>query len=61
MTLNVQGMTCGHCVRAVERAIEALGGQARVDLEAGTVEVEGVGDEAAVRRAIESEGYRVVD
>lgn len=61
MKLNVEGMTCGHCQRAIERAVAALGGTAGVDLAAGTVEVEGVADAAAVRRAIEVEGYRVVD
>lgn len=61
MKLNVEGMTCGHCQRAIERAVAALGGTARVDLAAGTVEVDGVADPAAVRRAIEDEGYRVVD
>ena len=61
MKLIVEGMTCGHCVRAIERAIAALGGTARVDLAAKSVEVEGVVDEAAVRQAITEEGYRVVD
>lgn len=61
MKLNVEGMTCAHCQRAIERAVAALGGTARVDLAAGTVEVDGVADPAAVRAAIEDEGYRVVD
>jgi copper chaperone len=61
MKLNVEGMTCGHCQRAIERAINALGGTARVDLAGGTVEVAGITDAAAVRSAIEDEGYRVVD
>lgn len=61
MKLTVEGMTCGHCVRAITRAIEALGGRVHVDLEANTVDVDGVADEAAVRRAIEDEGYRIVD
>jgi copper chaperone len=61
MKLNVEGMTCGHCQRAIERAINALGGSARVDLATGTVDIEGIADAAAVRSAIEDEGYRVVD
>lgn len=60
MKFDVEGMTCGHCVRAITGAVEAIGGSAKVDLDAGTVEVEGVQDEAAVRRAIEGEGYTVV-
>ncbi|TZF89699.1 cation transporter [Cognatilysobacter lacus] len=61
MRLNVEGMTCGHCERAVKKAIAAIGGSAQVDLATGTVEVEGVDDAASARRAIESEGYTVVD
>lgn len=61
MNLTVQGMTCGHCVAAISRAVDALGGRAQVDLTRGTVTVEGTTDVAAVRRAIEDEGYTVVD
>lgn len=61
MRLEVEGMTCGHCKRAIENAIAAIGGVARVDLEAATVEIEGLDDLAAVRRAIEAEGYVVRD
>lgn len=59
MKFNVEGMTCSHCERAITRAIAALGGTARVDIAGGTVEVDGVADEARVRAAIEDEGYRV--
>lgn len=59
MQLKVDGMTCAHCERAITRAVGALGGHARVDLAGGTVTVEGIADEAAVRRAIEGEGYVV--
>lgn len=59
MKFNVQGMTCSHCERAIAGAIAALGGTARVDVAAGTVEVDGVDDEARVRAVIEDEGYTV--
>lgn len=59
MRLEVDGMTCGHCERAIAAAIARLGGQARVDRAAGTVEVDGPVDPAAVRAAIEEEGYTV--
>ena len=59
MKFNVEGMTCSHCERAITRAVAALGGTARVDIAAGTVEVDGVTDEVRVRAAIEDEGYRV--
>ncbi|MDO5505907.1 MAG: cation transporter [Pseudoxanthomonas suwonensis] len=59
MKFKVEGMTCGHCERAVRKVLADAGGRAEVDLDAGTVDVEGVA-EADARRAIESEGYRVV-
>lgn len=61
MQLNVEGMTCAHCERAVQKAVAALGGTAKVDLAAGTVQVSGTDDVAAVRRAIEEEGYKVTE
>lgn len=60
MKFNVEGMTCSHCERAISTAIERLGGRAHVDLAARTVAVDGVVDEAAVRTAIEEEGYQVM-
>lgn len=61
LTLKVDGMTCGHCARAVMRALEALPAVERavVDLEAGEVAVEGRAEEATVRAAIEKAGYAV--
>lgn len=61
MKIAVEGMTCGHCERAIQQAVARLGGTARVNLAAGTVEVDGVADVASVRAAIEDEGYRVGD
>lgn len=60
MKFTVKGMTCGHCVGAITRAIEAIGASAHVDLESRTVRVDGTRDAAVVRRAIEAEGYTVV-
>ncbi|MCU0976650.1 MAG: cation transporter [Steroidobacteraceae bacterium] len=59
MLLSVQKMTCGHCVRAVTAAIQALDPEAtiEVDLAAGTVRVDGNVDANAVIRAIGEEGY----
>lgn len=61
MLLKVEGMTCAHCERGVRDAVAALGGAAQVDLAAGTVRVTGFDEVDAVRRAIEEQGYRVVD
>ena len=61
MKLTVEGMNCGHCIRAVTRAIHALDPEARVDvdLSAGIVTV--IGDVAAdlAAAAIAAEGYPV--
>lgn len=61
-TLKIEGMSCGHCVRAVTEALEAVDGvrAAKVDLEAGRAFVEydeaKTGPEALVG-AVMDEGY----
>ncbi|QDH21669.1 copper ion binding protein [Saccharibacillus brassicae] len=62
-TLNVEGMSCNHCVKAVEGAVQEVGAQGTVDLNAKTVDISY--DEAAVsldaiKSAIEEQGYDVV-
>jgi copper chaperone len=59
--LKVSGMTCGHCVSAVSRAVRAVPGteDIMVDLARGEVTVEGDPDPGAVRAAITEEGYEV--
>lgn len=62
-TLNVQGMSCGHCVNAIEGAVKKLGAAARVNLAAGTVDVEfdeNKVDLNAIKVSIEEQGYDVV-
>ena len=61
MTLNVEGMSCQHCVANVKKAVEALDGvdNVEVDLEAGKVAVEGSADADAVKAAITQAGYTV--
>jgi copper chaperone len=58
---QVQGMTCGHCVKAVTQAVQTLDPQAQVqvDLPTGKVQVQSGQDRAAIARAIEDEGYKV--
>ncbi|OUM97555.1 MAG: copper resistance protein CopZ [Thermobacillus sp. ZCTH02-B1] len=63
VTLNVKGMSCSHCVNAVEKAVREAGASGTVDLASGTVTIEY--DENAVtleqlKRAIEEQGYDVV-
>jgi copper chaperone len=58
---QVQGMSCGHCVRAVTEAVRSVDPQAevKVDLASGQVEVQSQRDRAELARAIEEEGYKV--
>lgn len=61
-TLTVRGMTCGHCVRAVQEALEGMAGvrSARVDLEAGRATVEydeAKADPGAMVAVVGEEGY----
>lgn len=59
---KVSGMSCGHCVRAVTQAIQALdqGARVEVDLAAGVVHVDARLDAAQIQEAISEEGYEVV-
>jgi copper chaperone CopZ len=61
LKLRVSGMTCEHCVAAVGRAVRAVPAvrDVAVDLGSGEVTVSGDPDPAAVRAAIEEEGYTV--
>ncbi|MSO86625.1 MAG: cation-transporting ATPase [Acidimicrobiia bacterium] len=58
-TYTVTGMTCGHCVAAVTKEIEALAGveQVEVHLEAATAVVTGTASTEAVLAAVVEAGY----
>ena len=63
-TLNVEGMSCGHCKAAVEGELNKLSGvqRANADVEKGTVEVaydEGTVTTEDLKGAIEEAGYTV--
>ena len=60
--LTVEGMMCKHCARHVTEALQRLGLEADVDLEAGKVKVraEKPVTEEQMRRAIEEAGYRLL-
>ncbi len=59
---TVEGMTCGHCEKAVTKALLTLDAQAKVviDRAHNTVQVNSVKDRAALAQAIADEGYRVI-
>ena len=63
--IKVAGMSCQHCVKAVEEALKALPGveTARVDLAAGQVSVHYDStktDPLKMQEAIENQGYDVI-
>lgn len=65
VVLNVEGMSCEHCVNAVKNALGELVGVSHTDvsLEAKTVTVEYDADKVSIeniRDAIEDEGYLVI-
>ena len=58
---TVQGMTCGHCERAVTLAVLQIDPQAQVKIDraANRVEVQSTQPREAVAKAIAEEGYAV--
>ncbi|MEI8168599.1 MAG: cation transporter [Rhodoferax sp.] len=60
-TFNVQGMTCGHCEKAVTRAVKQLDPQAevKIDRSINWVEVASTQPREALAKAIADEGYTV--
>ncbi len=64
VTLNVEGMSCGHCVKAIENSVTAISGvdNVQVQLDSGTVNVEFNKDAVEVEQitnAIEEQGYTI--
>ena len=62
MAITVDGMSCGHCVGRLARALEALEGVRVEEVKVGraTVAYDGAAaSEERITRAIEDEGYAV--
>jgi copper ion binding protein len=62
-TITVDGMTCGHCVNAVQTEVGKLDGvtDVSVDLTSGqvTIVANQTPDAGALREAVEEAGYEV--
>lgn len=61
-TLMITGMSCAHCVRAVQAALESVGGVSVEDVRVGEARVrydDATVDSAALARAVEEEGFAV--
>ncbi|MGG3888049.1 copper chaperone CopZ [Metabacillus fastidiosus] len=64
ITLNVSGMSCGHCVKAIEGAVGKLDGISSVEVHLETGKVDVVYDEVkvnpeAIKEVIDDQGYDV--
>lgn len=62
ITFDVQGMTCGHCIKAITQAVLAVDAAAKVqvDLPSQRVQIESVAGEAKLSQAIVQAGYSPV-
>ncbi|HEV7720848.1 MAG TPA: cation transporter [Iamia sp.] len=62
-TITVQGMTCGHCVSAVQQEVGLVPGVTgvEVDLATGAVAIASVGelDRTVLAAAVDEAGYEV--
>jgi len=62
-TYRVSGMTCGHCVSAVTREVEAIDGVQDVQVELSTGDVTVTSsralDDRAVAAAVDEAGYQL--
>ena len=62
-TYSVTGMTCDHCVRAVESEVSKIAGVASVSVDLGagrlTLVSEGPVDPGSVRAAVEEAGFEM--
>jgi len=61
--INVEGMSCQHCVMNVKKAVDGLDGVSSSNVEVGKVSVEfddGKVSQGAIEDAINKAGYKVV-
>ncbi len=60
-TFSVQGMTCGHCERAVAQAVKSVdpAAEVKIDRSTGRVDVQSDQPHDAIAKAIAEEGYAV--
>jgi copper chaperone len=63
-SIKIKGMSCGHCVMAVERALGAVAGikDVKVDLKSGSASYEETKpvDAKIIADAVKKAGYEVV-
>ncbi|MEC0275799.1 MULTISPECIES: copper chaperone CopZ [Peribacillus] len=64
ITLNVQGMSCGHCINSIEGSVGQLEGINQVNVKLNDAQVEVTFNESQVsldkiKETIEDQGYEV--
>ena len=61
ITVNVEGMMCGHCVAHVEKALKGIEGigDVKVSLEDKCAEITGNVSDEDIKRAVTDAGYEV--
>ena len=60
--LKVEGMSCGHCVNAIEGGLNDIKVKGKVDLKNKTVQVDYNENEISlesIKKTIENQGYKV--
>lgn len=61
-TISIQGMNCGHCVKAVRSAVSSISGVISLEVAVGSAKVSYDEDKIsleAISKAVEDEGYKV--
>jgi len=62
ITINIEGMSCQHCVMRVKKAIEGLAGISGLSVEVGTAKVtfdESKIQQADIENAVVKAGYKI--
>ena len=60
--IKIEGMTCGHCTAAVEKALAGVAGVdqvVEVSLETGIATIEGTATADALATAVKDAGYQI--
>ncbi len=58
-TVHIDGMMCMHCAGKVQKALEALGLEVKVELENKLALVKGDADNEAIQKAVADKGFTV--
>lgn len=63
ITLQVEGMSCQHCVNSIEGALQEIGAKGKVDLKNNSVDVSFDENQISIeliKETIEEQGYEIV-